>query len=111
MRELCPTRNYEVQLVREEDLDQARERVATLVDPNLIVLSRQERVLRFPTSESEDQLAGMLASLVQAGVSISQFREVASDLEDAFLSVAETPVTSPPQPAEESTASEPLAQG
>ena len=45
-------------------------------------------MLRFPTTETEEQLAGMLRALVSRGIDVAQFREVAGDLEDAFLSVA-----------------------
>jgi hypothetical protein len=51
-------------------------------------LSKQERVIRFPTSESEQSLSELLRKLLQQGVMVSQFREVVGDLEDAFLSVA-----------------------
>ena len=40
------------------------------------------------TAESESQLAGSLQHLIQSGIEVAQFREVAGDLEDAFLSVA-----------------------
>jgi ABC-2 type transport system ATP-binding protein len=88
MRDLCPTRSYEVQLVQEKDLDRGREILAEAVGAESVSVSRQEKVLRFPTSEAEDDLAQLLARLVQADVAVSQFREVAGDLEDAFLSVA-----------------------
>jgi thiamine monophosphate synthase len=51
-------------------------------------LSEAEAVIRFPTQRTEKELAEALKLLVQAGVSVVQFREVASDLEDAFLRVA-----------------------
>jgi len=41
-----------------------------------------------PTARSEDELAGMLKVLVSENIEVAQFREVASDLEDAFLTVA-----------------------
>ncbi len=94
MRDLCPTRSYEVQLVVEGDLDRARDVLGEVMDPQTLSVSRQERILRFPTSESEDHLARTLASLVEQGIAVSQFREVAGDLEDAFLSVA-APVRDP----------------
>jgi len=89
MRELCPLRSYEVQLVREDDLEQALSILAGTVERETIEASPQERTLRFPTSDTEEALAGVLESLVSAGVGVTQFREVAGDLEDAFLSVAE----------------------
>jgi ABC-2 type transport system ATP-binding protein len=50
-------------------------------------VSQTESVLRFETAESDDRLGEILSQLIGAGVRVTQFREVASDLEDAFLSV------------------------
>jgi ABC-2 type transport system ATP-binding protein len=89
MGQLCPQRNYEVQLVHETDLTRASNILASkLADAEPITLSQKERVLRFPTVRSELELAGILQSLVESKIPVAQYREVASDLEDAFLSVA-----------------------
>jgi len=89
MRSLCPLRSYEVQLANPEQLDPA----AAILTKRLqasepITLSRAERVIRFPTVRSEDELAHLLQGLIAEDILVSQFREVASDLEDAFLSVS-----------------------
>lgn len=88
MKELCPTRSYEVQLVEESHLDTAEQLLAQKVDQNQLAVSRQERTLRFPTSDTEAELSSILSTLVSGGVQVAQFREVAGDLEDAFLKVA-----------------------
>lgn len=88
MRKLCPKQSYEVQLVREDQLDAAKVLLDTLQVSENISVSRQERTVRFPTSASESDLAQVLHRLVAADIQVAQFREVASDLEDAFLSVA-----------------------
>lgn len=88
MRELCPTRSYEVQLVRSEQLDPASNLLSGILKDVQVTVSHPERTLRFPTADSESDLAGALRHLVQADIEIAQFREVAGDLEDAFLSVA-----------------------
>jgi len=89
MSQLCPQRNFEVQLVHETDLARASNILASkLTDSEPITLSQKERVLRFPTVRSELELAGILQSLVESKIPVAQYREVASDLEDAFLSVA-----------------------
>jgi ABC-2 type transport system ATP-binding protein len=44
--------------------------------------------LRFPTVRTEPELAELLNQLVAAKLPVTQFRELTSDLEDAFLSVA-----------------------
>lgn len=88
MRKLCPKQSYEVQLVREDQLDAAKALLETQHVSETISVSRQERIVRFPTSASESDLAQLLHRLVAADIQVAQFREVASDLEDAFLSVA-----------------------
>ena len=96
MRRLCPLRSYEVQLAMPEQLDSAAEilgKILRTTEP--ITLSRTERVLRFPTVRSENELAQVLQSLVAGNISVSQFREVTSDLEDAFLSISAESVSQP----------------
>ena len=89
MRSLCPMRSYEVQLANPEQLDKAAEILRKrLHDSEPITLSRAERVLRFPTVRSEIELAQVLNGLISESIAVSQFREVASDLEDAFLSIS-----------------------
>jgi ABC-2 type transport system ATP-binding protein len=50
--------------------------------------SETERIVRFRTNRTEDELAGLLSQLTGSGIRVAQFREVPTDLEDAFLSVA-----------------------
>ncbi len=88
MRKLCPKRSYEIQLVLEEQLDAANQLLQQPHVSNEVTISRPERTLRFPTSASESELAAVLERLVSAQIQVAQFREVAGDLEDAFLSVA-----------------------
>ncbi len=49
--------------------------------------SETEGLVRFDSSLTDRELAGILAGLLDKGVSVAQFREVPTDLEDAFLSV------------------------
>ncbi len=49
--------------------------------------SQSEAVVRFRTSRPEADLGALLAELVAAEIDVTQFREIQSDLEDAFLSV------------------------
>lgn len=88
MRQLCPKRSYEVQLVLAEQIEKALEVIQRKVPEGELYVSRQERTLRFPTAASEAELAMLLQQLVAAQVQVAQFREVASDLEEAFLTVA-----------------------
>lgn len=88
MRQLCPVRSYEVQLVREDQLEQAEGILKSVLPTTKLTLSRPERMLRFPTTDTEESLAQVLGGLINGGVQVAQFREVVGDLEDAFLSVA-----------------------
>ena len=88
MRKLCPTRSYEVQLVSPEHIEEAFKQICLRAPAESISISRQERTLRFPTSDSDEEMASLLRQLVNANIPIAQFREVAGDLEDAFLTVA-----------------------
>jgi ABC-2 type transport system ATP-binding protein len=45
-------------------------------------------MVRFATGLNDQQVGPLLTHLIEQGESIVQFREVATDLEDAFLSVA-----------------------
>ena len=47
-----------------------------------------EAVVRFRTAQREEELAGLLSALVAAGLGVAQFREVQTDLEEAFMTVA-----------------------
>ena len=89
MSRLCPQRSYEVQLAQDESLPKAQAALSSFLDSSeTIQTSEAERTLRFPTIRSESELANVLRQLVEAGVRVTQFREVTSDLEDAFLTVA-----------------------
>ena len=92
MRQLCPRRSYEVQLLKPEQIPHAQAKLSSRLNQDEpLSVSVAERTLRFPTSRSEDELAGMLKFLVVENIEVAQFREVATDLEDAFLTVAGPP--------------------
>ena len=55
-----------------------------------IVPSATESIVRFETNQSDDDLGDVLARLVHQDIPVTQFREVPSDLEDAFLSVTQS---------------------
>jgi len=63
--------------------------VAKHIEPGgEITSSPAEAVVRFRTAMREEELAGLLAALVEAGHGVTQFREVQTDLEEAFMTVA-----------------------
>lgn len=90
MREIRQRRTFEVQLVDRSQLAAAAALIAaesSTAERELVVISEAETMVRFQTSRPDPELAGLVARLVAGGVSFSQFRELATDLEDAFLSV------------------------
>ncbi|HEY2839345.1 MAG TPA: ABC transporter ATP-binding protein, partial [Pirellulales bacterium] len=88
-RQLSPLRTLEALLVNAVDLDKAADLIRRHIEPGAEVQSSAaELAVRFRTAKAEDELAKLLTALVSAGVSLTQFREVQTDLEEAFLSVA-----------------------
>jgi ABC-2 type transport system ATP-binding protein len=88
-RQLSQRRLMEVLLTRVEQAEEACERVRLYVEAEAeVTYSAAEGAVRFQSARSEEELAGLLASLVGAGVGVAQFREVQTDLEEAFMTVA-----------------------
>jgi ABC-2 type transport system ATP-binding protein len=89
MSKLCPQRNFEIQVASAEHMPSAERLLRdVLLDTEPLISSPAELMLRFPTVRSEVELAELLQKLVAAKLPVTQFRELTSDLEDAFLSVA-----------------------
>lgn len=88
-RMVSQQRTIEAQLVSAEQLSAAVSVVKHNIEPNAeIVEAAAEAAVRFRTAASEEHLGELLAELVRAGVKVSQFRELQTDLEEAFLSFA-----------------------
>ena len=90
MRGIQQRRTFEVLLVDGEHLEKAHQLVAISLDQgedHKVTPSAAEGLIRFDTNWSDRELAALLARLVDQGVAVGQFREVTTDLEDAFLSV------------------------
>jgi ABC-2 type transport system ATP-binding protein len=88
-RQLHQLRPVEVLLTHADQIDRAAAVVREFVEPGAeITSSATEAVVRFRTAKDEEELAGLLAALVAAGVGVTQFREVQTDLEEAFMTVA-----------------------
>ncbi len=88
-RQLRPQRPMEVLLADGGQLEGAAAIVRHLIEPGAEVsASAAEAVIRFRTARRDEELAGLLAALVAAGVGVAQFREVQTDLEEAFMTVA-----------------------
>lgn len=90
MRQINQRRTFEIQLVDSSQLDAAQKAVAEALDPAErpgVTASVAEAMVRFDTQLSDEQLAKLLVSLVHRGVPVAQYREIPTDLEDAFLTV------------------------
>lgn len=97
-RQVSQQRTIEVQLVAVDQVAQAAAIVRRCLEPEAeVVESPTEIVVRFRTARTEDQLAELLAELVRLGVRVAQYREVQTDLEEAFMSFARE--TAPGKPA------------
>jgi ABC-2 type transport system ATP-binding protein len=88
-RQLSQLRPMEVLLVRPEQIDRVVEEVRKYVEPGAdIQAATAESTVRFRTAKTEEELGKLLTSLVNAGIAVEQFREVQTDLEEAFLTIA-----------------------
>ncbi|GIX03043.1 MAG: ABC transporter ATP-binding protein [Planctomycetaceae bacterium] len=93
-RQVSHQRTIEVQLVCREQLPMAVTSIRSLVEPQAEVTEAPaEQMVRFRTALPEEQLAHVVEQLVRQGIRFSQFRELQTDLEEAFLTFAR-PVTS-----------------
>lgn len=88
-RMVSQQRTMEVQLNGAGQLAQAAGIIRRQLEEGAeITESAAESAVRFRTARSESELGELLAELVRAGVGVTQFREVQTDLEEAFMSFA-----------------------
>lgn len=88
-RQLSPQRTMEVILTGAEMLDRAAAIIRQHAEEGAeVTTSPTESAVRFRTAKSEDALAGLLAELISAGLRVAQYREVQTDLEEAFMTAA-----------------------
>ncbi len=88
-RQLSPRRTMEVILTGPESLVRAGAIIRARVgEGGEVTTSPTESAVRFRTAESDDALAGLLGELVSGGLRVAQYREVQTDLEEAFMTAA-----------------------
>src|SRR5262249_27634283 len=88
-RQLSQLRPFEVLLTNAEQIDRVVEIVRRYVEPGAEVSSSPaEATVLFKTAKREEELAELLTALVKNGLGVAQFREVQTDLEEAFMTVA-----------------------
>ncbi len=88
-RQVHQQRTVEVQLASADRLDEAAEIARGFIEPGAeLTASAVEASVRFRTAKTEAEVGSLLSRLVTAGVPVTQFRELQTDLEEAFLTVA-----------------------
>ena len=91
-RMVSQQRTIEAQLISTEQIETAASLIRAMIEPDAeVVESVAESAIRFRTAASENQLAELLTSLVRGGVRVTQFRELQTDLEEAFMSFTRPP--------------------
>jgi ABC-2 type transport system ATP-binding protein len=88
-RQLNQVRPMEVLFTDAAPIDHALDIIRRHLEPNAeITASPTEATIRFRTGQREEELARLLSALVSAGIGVAQFREVQTDLEEAFMTLA-----------------------
>ncbi|MDG1874554.1 MAG: ABC transporter ATP-binding protein, partial [Mariniblastus sp.] len=87
-RQVNQRRMVEVQLTISGQLESAAGLIKNLIEADAeVTTSATESIVRFMTGEGEKKLEQILSVLIKNDIGISQFSEIAGDLEDAFLMV------------------------
>ncbi len=94
-------RTIEAHLVKADQVKEAAKVLRKCIESGAeVVESPTESIVRFRTARTETELAEVLVQLLKAGVYVSQFREVQTDLEEAFMSfTSNAPETAELNPA------------
>ena len=88
-RELSQRRTIEIQYLSSTTISASAERIRPLLEADAeITVSEAESIIRCRTSATDEKMADLLRNLISSGDQVSQFREVAGDLEEAFVSAA-----------------------
>lgn len=88
MRGVNERRMLEVQLVSTAQINRAAEVLRRcLEEDGDVSVSPAEKTLRFRTSQSDSDLAKLLANLIAEGLEVVHFSEIPNDLEETFLTI------------------------
>ena len=91
MQQVTQSRLLEIQLNTQDQIQPAAQVVKEFAEENAeIATSESERTVRVRTSRPESEWSELITKLVAVDVQVSQFREIQTDLEDAYLSVTQT---------------------
>ena len=99
-RQVSQQRTIELNLVSAEQVAAAAAIVRQSIEASAEVTEvPAEATVRFRTATREEELGNLLARLVQGGMRVTQFREVQTDLEEAFMSFARPQESTSTKPA------------
>lgn len=88
-RQVSQQRAIETHLETAEQVASAAQLIRDSIESGAeVVEASAEATVRFRTSKPEAEVGQVLAKLIGAGIRVTQFREVQTDLEDAFMSFA-----------------------
>ncbi|WP_010583994.1 ABC transporter ATP-binding protein [Schlesneria paludicola] len=88
-RQVSQQRTMELNLISAEQVAAAAAIIRQSIEPNAEVTEvPAEAAVRFRTARPEEELGNLLTRLIQGGIHVTQFREVQTDLEEAFMSFA-----------------------
>ena len=96
-RMVSQKRTIEAQLLSSDQIAAASEIIRQSIELEAEVIpAPEESAVRFRTALPEAQLGDLLAELVRRGIRVTQFRELQTDLEEAFLSFSRPDLPSKP---------------
>lgn len=88
-RQLSQRRTIEVQLLNAHGIEATGNQIrGLLTEDSDVTVSETEATIRCRTSADDEKLGEILKQLVISGVPVGQFREIAGDLEEAFVTAA-----------------------
>lgn len=96
MKSIQQRRTFEILLLSDGDVESAAESTKVWLDqaepsnqqtPQDVTSEKTEMIVRFTTGLDDQQVTPLLEHLIAQKTRVAQFREVTTDLEDAFLSV------------------------
>ncbi|RLS81828.1 MAG: ABC transporter ATP-binding protein [Planctomycetota bacterium] len=88
-RQVSQQRTIESTLVSADQVPAAANLIRQAIEPGADVVEvPAEATVRFRTAKSEAELCQVLTRLIQGQIQVTQFREVQTDLEEAFMSFA-----------------------
>ncbi|MBL8848395.1 MAG: ABC transporter ATP-binding protein, partial [Planctomycetaceae bacterium] len=100
-QQVSQQRTMEVTLMSENQVTPTADYIRKVLgDDSEVIESHAEATVRFRTARTEAELGELLKRLIQGNVRVTQFREVQTDLEEAFMSFARPQEQTEPKRAE-----------